>query len=76
MSLYEETLKKITPKDTAIGDAIAKKWEANTPYGSYGKLADMVGIYAMATNELPPRLPKPCRRTHPITSCLNWLITG
>lgn len=60
MSLYEETLKKITPKDTAIGDAIAKKWEANTPYGSYGKLADMVGIYAMATNELPPRLPKPC----------------
>lgn len=60
MGLFEETCKKITPKDAAIGEKIQAVWDKATPYGSFGKLVDMVKQYAMDTRQESPTIPKRC----------------
>lgn len=60
MGLFEETCKKITPKDAAIGDAVQAVWDRATPYGSFGKLVDMVKQYAMVARQPSPSIPKHC----------------
>ena len=60
MSLYESTLARIVPRNKEIERAIGEQWSTGTPYGSYGKLATMVELYAAATNQVNPTAPKPC----------------
>ena len=58
MSLFLDTCDRIKPADVSIGKVIDEVWNKGTLYGSYGKLADMVKQYAMATEQVYPVLPK------------------
>lgn len=60
MSLLEETVRLIEPKDTKIETAVLDGWRKLTMYGTYGKLENMVAQYAAATRQLVPTIPKRC----------------
>lgn len=60
MSTYRETIARITPRNEAIEKTIRDTWEKIIPYGSYGKLVDMVAQYGAATDQVAPKDTNPC----------------
>lgn len=58
MGLYEETIKKITPRNRHIEQYIEEDWTSGIPYGSFGKLISMVAQYGAATEQKVPTMPK------------------
>lgn len=60
MSLFEQTIAAIQPKDAAIAAKVESGWQELTMYGNFGKLVPMVAQYAAATRQEIPNIPKPC----------------